>query len=129
PSREACQIVAFSRSVRYSKTTAGGASTTNVRSSVAIRFSSQLELGVRTVDPSCPQLPLSGPGRNSGESMAGAPSGTVTLLFSDIEGSTRLLQRVGDAYPALRAEHRRLMRRTFEQHGGYEVDTEGDAVF
>jgi predicted ATPase/class 3 adenylate cyclase len=61
--------------------------------------------------------------------MAGAPSGTVTLLFSDIEGSTRLLQRVGDAYPALRAEHRRLLRRAFEQHGGYEVDTEGDAFF
>ncbi|HEX6490014.1 MAG TPA: adenylate/guanylate cyclase domain-containing protein [Gaiellaceae bacterium] len=61
--------------------------------------------------------------------MAKAPSGTVTLLFSDIEGSTRVLERVGDAYPALRAEHRRLLRRAFELHGGYEVDTEGDAFF
>jgi predicted ATPase/class 3 adenylate cyclase len=61
--------------------------------------------------------------------MAEAPSGTVTLLFTDIEGSTRLLQRAGDDYPDLLAEHRRLLRAAFESHDGYEVDTEGDAFF
>ncbi|MDQ2910267.1 MAG: adenylate/guanylate cyclase domain-containing protein [Actinomycetota bacterium] len=61
--------------------------------------------------------------------MAEAPSGTVTLLFSDIEGSTRLLQRTGDAYADLVAEHRRLLREAFERHRGFEVDSEGDAFF
>src|SRR2546423_8572264 len=61
--------------------------------------------------------------------MAGAPSGTVTLLFTDIERSTRLLQRVGAAYAELLADHRRLLRDAFEQHGGYEVDAEGDSFF
>ena len=58
-----------------------------------------------------------------------APSGTITLLFTDIEGSTKLLQRAGDRYPDLLAEHRRLLRGAFEAHRGYEVDTEGDAFF
>jgi predicted ATPase/class 3 adenylate cyclase len=61
--------------------------------------------------------------------MAGPPSGTVTLLFSDIEGSTRLLQRSGDAYAGLLAEHRRVLREAFEQYGGYVLDSEGDAFF
>jgi predicted ATPase/class 3 adenylate cyclase len=61
--------------------------------------------------------------------MAAAPSGTVTLLFTDIEGSTRLLQRVGDAYSDLLSLHRELLRGAFADHGGYEVDTEGDAFF
>jgi predicted ATPase/class 3 adenylate cyclase len=61
--------------------------------------------------------------------MAHPPSGTVTLLFSDIEGSTRLLQRSGDAYAGLLAEHRRVLREAFEQYGGYVLDSEGDAFF
>jgi predicted ATPase/class 3 adenylate cyclase len=61
--------------------------------------------------------------------MAGAPSGTVTLMFTDIERSTRLLQRVGGAYADLLADHRGLLRDAFEQHGGYEVDAEGDSFF
>jgi Adenylate and Guanylate cyclase catalytic domain len=61
--------------------------------------------------------------------MIDAPSGTVTLLFTDIEGSTRLLQRTGEAYADLRAEHRRLLRTAFERHDGHEVDAEGDAFF
>lgn len=61
--------------------------------------------------------------------MVAAPEGTVTLLFSDIEGSTRLLRRAGEAYGELLLTHRRLLRRAFEAHGGYEVDTEGDAFF
>jgi predicted ATPase/class 3 adenylate cyclase len=61
--------------------------------------------------------------------MADPPSGTVTLLFSDIEGSTRLLKRSGDAYAGLLAEHRRVLREAFEQYGGYVLDSEGDAFF
>src|ERR687887_469056 len=61
--------------------------------------------------------------------MSGPPSGTVTLLFSDIEGSTRLLQRTGDAYAELLAEHRRILREAFATHRGYEMDNEGDAFF
>src|SRR5690348_9590868 len=61
--------------------------------------------------------------------MAELPSGTVTLLFTDIEGSPRLLRRVGDAYADLLAEHRRLLAEAFEQHRGSIVDSEGDAFF
>src|SRR6266550_8747165 len=61
--------------------------------------------------------------------MADAPSGTVTLLFTDIEGSTKLLQHSGELYAQLLADHRRLLRAAFDSHDGYEVDTEGDAFF
>src|SRR5262245_60996570 len=57
------------------------------------------------------------------------PQGTVTLLFSDIEGSTRLLRELGDDYPDVLADHRRALRKEFARHGGVEVDTEGDAFF
>jgi predicted ATPase/class 3 adenylate cyclase len=61
--------------------------------------------------------------------MAEPPSGTVTLLFSDIEGSTRLLRRTGDTYAELLAEHRRLLRNAFEGHGGHVLESEGDAFY
>src|ERR1700751_4360277 len=61
--------------------------------------------------------------------MAELPTGTVTLLFSDIEGSTRLLQRIGDAYAGVLADQRRLLVDAFERHGGAVVDSEGDAFF
>jgi len=58
------------------------------------------------------------------------PSGTVTFLFTDIEGSTRLLHALGpDAYADALAEHRRVLRDIFAAHGGVEVDTQGDAFF
>src|SRR5262245_32065864 len=57
------------------------------------------------------------------------PSGTVTLLFSDIEGSTRLLRRLGDGYAEQLARHRALLRGAFETHGGYVLEGEGDAFF
>jgi predicted ATPase/class 3 adenylate cyclase len=57
------------------------------------------------------------------------PDGTVTLLFTDIEGSTRLLQQVGTHYAALLQESRQLMRTAFERWHGQEVDTQGDAFF
>jgi predicted ATPase/class 3 adenylate cyclase len=61
--------------------------------------------------------------------MAAPPSGTVTLLFSDIEGSTRILRRTGDAYPALLERHRALLREAFERHGGRVLGAEGDEFF
>jgi predicted ATPase/class 3 adenylate cyclase len=57
------------------------------------------------------------------------PTGTVTFVFSDIEGSTRLLQRLGEAYPAVLETHHRLLREAFAAHGGVEVSTEGDSFF
>jgi class 3 adenylate cyclase len=58
------------------------------------------------------------------------PSGTVTLLFSDIEGSTRLLHQLGPVeYAAALDRHRKLLRAAFAAHGGYEVDYEGDSFF
>ncbi len=58
------------------------------------------------------------------------PSGTVTFLFTDVEGSTRLLDTLGAAgYAAALAEHRQVVRGAFAVHGGVEVDTQGDAFF
>ena len=62
--------------------------------------------------------------------MSSLPSGTVTFVFSDIEGSTALLKRLRDAaYADLLATHRRLMREIFAAHHGQEIDTQGDAFF
>jgi predicted ATPase/class 3 adenylate cyclase len=61
--------------------------------------------------------------------MRALPAGTVTFLFSDIEGSTRLLLSLGDEYVTVLAEHRRLLRSVFAEHDGVEVDTQGDAFF
>jgi class 3 adenylate cyclase len=62
--------------------------------------------------------------------MAEQPTGTVTLLFTDVDGSTRLLERLGpERYRESLELHRRLLREIFERHGGYEVDYEGDAFF
>jgi predicted ATPase/class 3 adenylate cyclase len=57
------------------------------------------------------------------------PHGTVTLLFTDIEGSTRLLQKLGGEYADVLADHRRTLREEFARHGGVEVGTQGDAFF
>jgi len=71
-----------------------------------------------------------GQNRYPRRAMPNLPSGTVTFLFSDIEGSTTLLKRLGDArYAELLATHRRLMRDTFAGYGGQEIDTQGDAFF
>src|SRR2546430_2782437 len=61
--------------------------------------------------------------------MAVLPIGTVTLLFTDIEGSTRLLHELGDLYPQVLADHRRTLRGAMSAHDGVEVDTQGDAFF
>ena len=57
------------------------------------------------------------------------PSGTVTFLFTDIEGSTRLLQALGDRYAGLLGEHRELIEATASARGGRVFGTEGDAIF
>ncbi|MGH3114747.1 MAG: hypothetical protein ACRDOP_14900, partial [Gaiellaceae bacterium] len=61
--------------------------------------------------------------------MTTLPSGTVTFVFSDIEGSTGLLKRLGERYGELIAEHRRIVRETYGAHGGVEIDAQGDALF
>ena len=63
---------------------------------------------------------------SSGHAM---PTGTVTMLFTDIEGSTRLLKQLGEQYGELLADHRQLLREAFAAHGGREMDTQGDAFF
>ncbi len=57
------------------------------------------------------------------------PTGTVTLLFSDVEGSTRLLAALGDSYGEVLSTHRRLLREVFGRHHGAELGTEGDSFF
>jgi predicted ATPase/class 3 adenylate cyclase/DNA-binding CsgD family transcriptional regulator len=61
--------------------------------------------------------------------MSNLPTGTVTLLFTDIEGSTRLLQQLGERYADVLAECRQLLRMAFQQLNGHEVDTQGDSFF
>jgi predicted ATPase/class 3 adenylate cyclase len=57
------------------------------------------------------------------------PTGTITFLFTDIEGSTRLLQRLGDSYGELLSTHAQLLREVAAEQGGCEVGTQGDAFF
>ena len=61
--------------------------------------------------------------------MAELPRGTVTFLFTDIEGSTRLLKQLGERYSQLLDEHRRILREAVEAREGREVDTQGDSFF
>jgi class 3 adenylate cyclase len=62
--------------------------------------------------------------------MSQLPGGTVTFVFTDIEGSTRLLQELGDEeYGRVSGDHRRLVREAFGARGGTEIDTQGDAFF
>jgi class 3 adenylate cyclase len=57
------------------------------------------------------------------------PAGTVTFLFSDIEGSTRLLEQLGDRYEDVDRDHRRILRQRLGEAGGLEIDNQGDAFF
>ena len=61
--------------------------------------------------------------------MTSLPSGTVTFLFTDIEGSTALLRRLGDGYAELLKDERRILREALGAAGGSEIDTQGDAFF
>lgn len=57
------------------------------------------------------------------------PTGTLTMLFSDMEGSTSLLNRLGDRYGEVLSAQRRIMRTAFLRHHGHEMGTEGDSFF
>jgi predicted ATPase/class 3 adenylate cyclase len=61
--------------------------------------------------------------------MRDLPTGTITLLFTDIEGSTHLLQKLGERYAELLNECRTMLRTAFSAYHGHEVDTQGDAMF
>jgi class 3 adenylate cyclase len=61
--------------------------------------------------------------------MTELPSGAVTFVFTDIEGSTRLVRQLRDGYGEVLAEHQRLLREAFSRHGGHEIDTQGDSFF
>lgn len=61
--------------------------------------------------------------------MSNLPSGTVTFLFTDIEGSTRILQQLGEEYGTLIAGHHQLLRQACETHHGRVIDTQGDSFF
>jgi class 3 adenylate cyclase len=61
--------------------------------------------------------------------MPAPPTGTVTFLFSDLEGSTALLQQLGHRYAEVLAGYRALLRAGFQAAGGHEVDTAGDGFF
>ena len=61
--------------------------------------------------------------------MSGPPGGAVTFVFTDIEGSTRLVKALRGRYGQVLAEHQRLVRAAIAAHGGREVDTQGDAFF
>src|SRR3990170_1966767 len=57
------------------------------------------------------------------------PTGTVTFLFTDVEGSTQLVSRLGDRYPAVLERHAEILRSAITANGGTVVNTEGDAFF
>jgi class 3 adenylate cyclase len=61
--------------------------------------------------------------------MSTLPGGTVTFVFTDIEGSTKLLQELGDGFAAVSSDHRRLVRDAFNAREGTEIDTQGDSFF
>ena len=70
------------------------------------------------------------PSHDHGHMRRDLPAGTVTFLFTDVEGSTKLLHELGaDAYAERLAEHRRIVRDACTARGGVEVDTQGDAFF
>jgi WD40 repeat protein/class 3 adenylate cyclase len=64
-----------------------------------------------------------------GNTLSDLPSGTVTFLFTDIEGSTKLLELLGEQYARLLADHRVILRAAFEKHNGREIGTQGDSFF
>jgi len=61
--------------------------------------------------------------------MTALPTGTVTLLFTDIEGSTLLLRRLGERYGEVLSQQRAILRSCVARHDGHELGTEGDSFF
>ena len=63
------------------------------------------------------------------DARADLPSGTVTFLFTDIEGSTRIIQALGDRYPAILVDHRAIVETAIGREGGHVFGYDGDAIF
>src|SRR5580765_7273860 len=61
--------------------------------------------------------------------MPDLPQGTVTFLFTDIDGSTQLLKQLGDRYGELLTDHKRILREAADARDGREVDNQGDSFF
>ena len=80
-------------------------------------------------DPGLPARDSAATAAELADVVTDPPTGTVTLLFTDIEGSTRLLQRQRDRYANLLADHDRLLRNAFAAHDGREIGTRGDGFF
>ena len=57
------------------------------------------------------------------------PTGTVTFLFTDIEGSTALVKRLGDVYVGVLGAHDRILRKAASEQGGREIDNQGESFF
>ena len=85
----------------------------------------RLERAILEQDPSLAAVAV----EREESSVAAMPSGTVTFLFTDIEGSTRLERELRDRYGEVLREHQRLLRAAFAGRGGHEVDTQGDSFF
>jgi class 3 adenylate cyclase len=112
--------------------TAFGAGLTNMRDRLeaiggGLRIESTVGRGTRVVGT----IPLV---RTSSEDLpvrtrVEFPHGTVTFLFTDVEGSTRLLKHLGERYADTLADHQRILRKAFEEHGGHEIDSQGDSFF
>src|SRR5437588_3232966 len=92
---------------------------------LALEEAFQATLPGRTLSTSA----QAGAGELKISSLHDLPTGTVTLLFTDMEGSTRLLQQLGDRYASVLAECRQVLRSVFQEWNGHEVDTQGDAFF
>jgi class 3 adenylate cyclase/DNA-binding SARP family transcriptional activator/WD40 repeat protein len=80
-------------------------------------------LGPLSTDRPAPPAPVGTPRTGP------LPAGTVTFCFTDIEGSTRLLRRLGHRYGEVLERHRQLLRGAMADHGGVEIHTDGDAMF
>ncbi len=86
-----------------------------------------LELAILNQDPSLQWVP---PAQSAREPVAvSLPEGNLTFLFTDIEGSTPLMLRLGAAYPEVLEQHRQILRSSITSHGGIEVSTAGDGSF
>ena len=68
-------------------------------------------------------------GEKASPRLAAQPSGTISFLFSDIEESTQLLEKLGDQYPLALAEHHKILRTAIQKWNGREMDTQGDSFF
>jgi class 3 adenylate cyclase len=77
----------------------------------------------------CSAIDVAATARGPWYNVAVLSGGTVTFAFTDIEGSTELLKRLGDGYAGALADHRSVIRNAFRARDGQEIDTQGDAFF